>query len=112
MVYTVRCSAHWVGSNCSWLVPGDRFSAQLQGTTMWVDARKGGNMGKEIRPKFQVLDMRAKPATAIAKAAKSGAILELRKFQAFLFQKLSPTDPFGSPLPDPTRHDQGHQCRT
>jgi hypothetical protein len=76
MVYTVRCSAHWVGSNCSWLIPGDRFSARMQGTTMWVDARKGGKMGKEIRPKFQVLDMRAKPATAIAKAVKTGAVLD------------------------------------
>jgi hypothetical protein len=61
MVYTVRCTAHWAGSNCSWLTPGDVFDAEIKGTTMWITARKGGNMGKEIRPKFQLLDMRPVP---------------------------------------------------
>ncbi len=58
MVYTITCTAHWVGSKCAWLIPGDNFRAEVKGTTMWVNARKGGNMGKEFRPKFRILDIR------------------------------------------------------
>jgi hypothetical protein len=61
IVYTMKCTAHWFGSNCSWLAPGDNFQAEINGTTMWITARKGGNLGKEIRAKFQLLDMRPKP---------------------------------------------------
>lgn len=60
LVYTVTCTAHWVGSKCAWLIPGDSFQAEVSGTTMWVTARKGGNMGKEMRTKFKILDIRAK----------------------------------------------------
>jgi len=60
MVYTITCTAHWVGSKCSWLVPGESFQAEVKGTTMWVRGRKGGNMGKELRAKFTVLDIRPK----------------------------------------------------
>ncbi len=60
LVYTITCTAHWVGSKCSWLIPGDNFQAEVKGTTMWIIARKGGNMGKEIRPKFRILDIRPK----------------------------------------------------
>ena len=66
MVYTVRCTAHWVGSNCSWLIPGDTFLAEIKGTSMWILARKGGNLGKEMHAKFQLLDMRPKPPVDLA----------------------------------------------
>lgn len=58
LTYTVTCTAHWVGSKCSWLIPGDNFEAEVSGTTMLVSARKGGNMGKEMRIKFKILDIR------------------------------------------------------
>lgn len=58
MTYTLKCSAHWVGSGCSWLLPGETFQAEVKGTTMWVSGRKGGNMGKSVRPKFRILDIR------------------------------------------------------
>lgn len=61
MIYTVTCTAHWIGSGCSWLTPGDTFQAEVKGTTMWITAHKGGNMGKEIHPKFRILDIRPKP---------------------------------------------------
>jgi hypothetical protein len=57
-VYTVTCTAHWVGSKCAWLIPGDTFEAEVNGTTMWITGRKGGNMGKEMRTKFKILDIR------------------------------------------------------
>jgi hypothetical protein len=51
---------------------------------MWVTAHRGGNMGKEIHPKFQILDIRAKPDKAArssvgqepAKAAEAGEPLD------------------------------------
>jgi hypothetical protein len=58
MMYTITCTAHWIGSKCVWLIPGDNFQAEVKGTTMWVNARQGGNMGKEVRPKFRILDAR------------------------------------------------------
>lgn len=58
MVYTITCSARWVGSRCSWLIPGDSFQAEMSGTTMWILGRKGGNMGKPIKAKFRILDIR------------------------------------------------------
>ena len=57
-VYTVTCTAHRIGSKCSWLIPGDTFEADVRGTTMWVEGRKGGNMGKVMRTKFRILDIR------------------------------------------------------
>jgi hypothetical protein len=57
-VYTVACTAHWVGSGCGWLIPGDTFGAEVKGTTMWVDARRGGSTGKPIRAKYRILDVR------------------------------------------------------
>ncbi len=59
LVYTVTCTAHWVGSKCAWLIPGDTFEAEVSSTTMWVAGRKGGNMGKVMRTKFKILDIRA-----------------------------------------------------
>lgn len=60
MIYTIRCTANWYGSSCSWLTPGDRFSAAVKGRDMWITAHKGGNLGKEIHAKYQMLDRRPK----------------------------------------------------
>lgn len=58
LVYTIVCRASWAGSNCGPLIDGDMFDAQLDGTTMWISARRGGNQGKAIRIKYKVLDIR------------------------------------------------------
>ena len=60
MVYTITCTANWVGSNCSWLNPGSIFGFEIKGTTAWITGTRGGNMGKEVRAKFEVLDIRPK----------------------------------------------------
>ena len=60
MIYTIRCTASWFGSSCSWLVPGETFSAEVKGREMWISADKGGNLGKEIHAKYQMLDRRPK----------------------------------------------------
>jgi hypothetical protein len=56
-VYTVSCTAHWVGSGCGWLIAGDTVGAEVRGTTMWVNTRRGGNAGKPIRVKYRILDV-------------------------------------------------------
>jgi hypothetical protein len=58
MRYIIVCRASWAGSNCAPMIDGDTFIAQIQGTTMWVEARKGGNQGKKVRIKYRVLDIR------------------------------------------------------
>lgn len=58
-VYTIGCTANWIGSRCSWLGPGESFEAEMSGTTMWVIGGKGGNLGKQVRVKFRVLDVRS-----------------------------------------------------
>ena len=57
-IYTISCSANWVGSNCGPLIDGDIFEAEVDKTTMWIMARKGGNQGKQIRIKYKILDIR------------------------------------------------------
>lgn len=44
--------------NCIPLIDGDRFQAEIKGTTMWVHALKGGNQGKAIKIKYKILDIR------------------------------------------------------
>jgi hypothetical protein len=58
LIYTITCSANWVGSNCGPLIDGDRFSAEVEKTTMWISARRGGNQGKNVRIKYNILDIR------------------------------------------------------
>jgi hypothetical protein len=60
MVFTLRCTRSWLGSNCSSLIPGDKFGAEVKDRTMWITAHRGGNMGKEIHSKYQLLDVRPK----------------------------------------------------
>ena len=56
--YVITCRAGWVGSNCRPMHDGDLFPAEIQGTTIWIEARKGGNQGKKVRVKYKVLDIR------------------------------------------------------
>jgi hypothetical protein len=70
-IYTIVCSAHWVGSNCSPLIDGDTFPAEIDGSTMWIGARKGGNQGKEVKVKYKILDIRQLPQPiSVASASK------------------------------------------
>jgi len=61
MIYTVGCTANWVGSHCSWLNPGDYFDAAIDGKNMLIEAARGGNQGKQIKIKYTILDIRARP---------------------------------------------------
>ncbi len=56
--YKISCRASWVGSNCSALTQGDVFNAKIEGNTMWIYGRKGGNMGKEVKIKNRIWDIR------------------------------------------------------
>jgi hypothetical protein len=58
MRYVITCRGNWRGSNCAPMIDGDVFPAELEGTSMWVEARRGGNQGKKIRIKYKVLDIR------------------------------------------------------
>ncbi len=57
-VFTVACTAHWVGSGCGWLMAGDTVGAEVRGTTMWVSTHRAGNAGKSMRVKYRILDVR------------------------------------------------------
>ncbi|HXJ44604.1 MAG TPA: hypothetical protein VNH18_35280 [Bryobacteraceae bacterium] len=74
MIYTITCTANWVGSNCSWLNPGDFFNAEIDGKTMWIGAARGGNQGKRIKIKFAIRDVREKPAEQAHTNAQANAI--------------------------------------
>src|SRR5262249_48285356 len=69
MRYTIRCTANWAGSNCSPLIEGDQFAAEIEGKTMWIVARKGGNQGKAVRIKYEILDIRAVDELSSTKSA-------------------------------------------
>jgi hypothetical protein len=57
-IYTITCSANWLGSNCASLIDGDKFEAEVEKTTMWITAYKGKNQDKEVRVKYKILDIR------------------------------------------------------
>jgi hypothetical protein len=61
--YTIACRASWGGSNCAPLTEGDLFQAEIDGKTMWLVVRKGGNQGKEVEMKNNILDIRPAPTT-------------------------------------------------
>lgn len=61
MRYTITCRAGWVGSHCAPLIDGDSFPAEIDGNTMWLSARVGGNQGKQVRVKYKILDIRPVP---------------------------------------------------
>jgi hypothetical protein len=43
------------------MIDGDTFSAEIDGKTMWISARQGGNQGKLVRIKYKILDIRPAP---------------------------------------------------
>jgi len=64
--FTISCTGYWALSNCSPMRDGDKFEAEYDGKqTMWIAARRGGNLGKPITVKYRVLDRRP-AATAAA----------------------------------------------
>jgi hypothetical protein len=73
MIYTVHCTAHFVGSlvgtlfpsNCSTLVPGRTFQAERDRTTLWITGHRGGNLGPEVHIKFQLLDISPKQVASV-----------------------------------------------
>jgi hypothetical protein len=65
MQYTMFCSAKWRWDKCSPLTLESSYDAEIDGKTMWVHARQGGNLGKPVKIKFQLLDMR--PAEKVKK---------------------------------------------
>jgi hypothetical protein len=58
MQYTMFCSAKWRWDKCSPLTLEPSYDAEIDGKTMWVHARQGGNLGKPVKIKFQLVDMR------------------------------------------------------
>jgi hypothetical protein len=40
------------------MIDGDTFPATIEGNTMWLTGRKGGNRGKEVQAKYRILDVR------------------------------------------------------
>ena len=56
--YTIQCTANWVGSNCVPLIDGESFPAEIDGATMWLRARRGGNQGKLLKIKYKIVDIR------------------------------------------------------
>jgi hypothetical protein len=66
MRYTLGCSGVPFRSlmyrKCSWLpFEGDKFPAEIKGRQMTVFAPEGGNQGKPIKMKFEILDIRPTP---------------------------------------------------
>jgi hypothetical protein len=54
-VYTIACSAHWLGSNCAELIDGDSFKAEVEKPTMWITVNK--NQGQQVHIKYKILDI-------------------------------------------------------
>ncbi len=95
MAYTIRCTAHWIGSACIWLTPGDAFPAEVKDTTMWITSHRGGNMGKETRTKFAILDVRPMQPSADSDSptAKSLPEVEVTAVDRAKLEALQPTNP-------------------
>ena len=47
---------------------GELFHAEIDGTTMWIEARRGGNQGKKINIKYRILDIRPVEIIPVAQA--------------------------------------------
>lgn len=63
--YTIACTGSWSGSKCSTMETGGIFEAEYDGKrTMWIIGHQGGNLGKRVKIKYRVLDMRPVVATA------------------------------------------------
>ena len=60
MIYIITCEAKWVGTDCTWLTPGENYPAELKDKTMWVTLRRGRNLGRRERAKYRIVDTRPK----------------------------------------------------
>ena len=58
-IYTISCTK-WAfgGYSCGTLIDGQDFHAEIEGKAMWILGSKNGNQGKQIRVKFDILDIR------------------------------------------------------
>jgi hypothetical protein len=70
MLYTITCGLRSTGTifdtqllwkRCKWLIDGDTFPATINGHTMRIHGRKGGNQGKPVWIKYRILDIRPVP---------------------------------------------------
>lgn len=60
-VYKVSCVPKRIHSSCGLLNQGEFFDVIVEGHTMWISGRKGGNQGPESRMKVTILDIRPLP---------------------------------------------------
>jgi hypothetical protein len=95
LAYTIRCTASWFGSACTPLKQGDTFPAEVKDTTMWITNRRGGNMGKEMRTKFVILDVRQRPSSPDTEtpSAKNSPKVEATAMDHTKVETLQPTNP-------------------
>ncbi len=59
--YTLSRTARWVWNSMDWLTDGDHFPAEIKGKRMVITCRRGGNQGKKITLKYDILDIRPAP---------------------------------------------------
>lgn len=97
--YTIVCTAGWAGSNCSQMADGDMYEAEIEDTTMWVTARRGGNQGKLMRVKYRVLDIRPVPADSLKASAQDSSANEPKP-------KRLVADSTGAGTPSPSAEDE------
>jgi len=72
LVYTLKCTAHWIGSACGTLADNGAFPAEIDGKVMRVEVHRGGNMGKLLHSKFQILDISPANQVPAAQTIQSG----------------------------------------
>jgi hypothetical protein len=59
--YTLVRMARWAWSSLDWLTDGETFPAEIKGKHMFVTCHRGGNQGKKVTIKYDVLDIRPIP---------------------------------------------------
>ena len=59
--YTLVRMARWAWSSLDWLTDGETFPAEIKGKHMFVTCHRGGNQGKKVTIKYDVLDIRPLP---------------------------------------------------
>jgi hypothetical protein len=59
--FTLSRTARWVWNSMDWLTDGDYFPAEIKGKHMLITYRRGGNQGKKITMKYDILDIRPAP---------------------------------------------------
>ena len=56
--YTLSRTARWIWNSMDWLQDGESFPAEIKGKHMFITCRRGGNQGKQITLKYDILDIR------------------------------------------------------